>query len=414
MSKAAYGAYTYAINVTPVGKMGVATFENDTISVPANIVGLDNCTDPRVFYFKDNGNKDRILLFETKYKNYVATNGQISVYSDSLTQLVAPFTPGEELDNLHAVTGTVKIGNDSYMYGIDYDLHKVVRFQVGTDGKILVGKTWKDFKPKTGSLGYGVDVVTDGKYVYALFVSATKLAQGEYDFYSIVRLDLDLTNPVELKVDGEKNPFSLSLYKGDLYVTVLGGMQKYGSTNGAASKIQKVATEGFSATSAVKTLLVGGDSAELGDFRALVFNESDEAYILCGCLNSDAASFAGALYRADAANVTGAAGAKVNAIGAVKYDLSAKGYLWGIYYSEAEEVLWAAQGNDIGVYKYDKNVLKQKAKAVIATLAGSKYSLNTMALLESGGQLTGYVAPEFASVSEAALRAREELLREKK
>lgn len=418
MSKVAYGVYTYAIGVTPVGKLGVAEYKNSAVTLPVSPTALDR-QDPKVFYFKDLEGKSCIFMAGTKYNSsYQPEAGQFAVYDENLNLLVQPYTTSA-LVNLYTVTGPVDLGDQyQYLFGIDYDLHKVVRFRVSAGSGLSIDRVYDAFVPDAGK-GYGLDVVTDGKAVYALFVSAVNPFTGDYAGYSIVKLDLDLKNPVRLDADGEKNPFSLDLYNGDLYVTVVGGMQNYGSTNGASSKIQKVSTKDFSVTSEIKTLLVGGATADLGDFRALSFTSSGDAYILTGRLNSDAATFDGALYHTTADALANASEAVITDIADAKYAPDGKvdsfnqtnGYLWGLFYSEADNVVWTAQGNDLGVYKYGRKKLSQVAFKAISDLAGSAYSLNSVSLLEAGGQMKGYVAPAFASVSKAARLERKKLLK---
>lgn len=414
MSKVAYGVYTYTINVSPSSKVGVAEFNGTKISIPKSPAALDR-TDPKVFYFKNLKNETRILVFETKYVNKSAVNGVVSVYDEELNQIVGP-TETDKLVNLYAITDSVDLGDQyDYIYGIDYDNHKIVRIKICAGSTLEFGTEYNDFKPTAGK-GYGVDVITDGTSVYGLFVSAKDVWKGDYDSYSLIRLDKNLGNAVRLDVSGEKNPFSIDLYNNELYVTLVGGMQKYGSTNGANSKIQKVSAA-FTAASKMKTLLVGGDTAVLGDFRALSITAAGEAYIMTGRLESDAATFSGAVYYVAAGKLANAAGGKITSIVDTennpphKFD-KAPGWQWGLFYSAADKALWAAQGDAIGVYKCVKQSVKLKSAADITALAGSdKYHLNSVALLTAAGTVKGYTAPEFASVSAEARLAKERLLK---
>lgn len=413
MSKVAYGVYTYTINVSPSSKVGVAEFNGTKISIPKSPAALDR-TDPKVFYFKNLKNETRILVFETKYVNKSAVNGVVSVYDEELNQIVGP-TETDKLVNLYAITDSVDLGDQyDYIYGIDYDNHKIVRIKICAGSTLEFGTEYNDFKPTAGK-GYGVDVITDGTSVYGLFVSAKDVWKGDYDSYSLIRLDKNLGNAVRLDVSGEKNPFSIDLYNNELYVTLVGGMQKYGSTNGANSKIQKVSAA-FTAASKMKTLLVGGDTAVLGDFRALSITAAGEAYIMTGRLESDAATFSGAVYYVAAGKLANAAGGKVTSIANTQkiceFNKEA-GWQWGLFYSSADKALWTAQGDRIGAYKGVNGIVKAQDVASITTLSGNaNYHLNSVALLTAAGTVKGYTAPEFASVSAEARLAKEQLLKQ--
>lgn len=415
MSKVAYGAYTVAIDVKPAGVVGVAEFNGSKITVPKSPAALER-TDPKVFYFKNLDGENRVLVFETKYDvNSNPTGGRISVYDENLNQIVAP-DETSKLVNLYAITDSVDLGDQyDYIYGIDYDLHKIVRIKICAGSTLEIGTEYSSFAPTDGA-GYGVDVLTDGTSVYGLFVSAKNILRGDYDSYSLIRLDKNLDNPVRLDVS-EKNPFSISLYNGDLYVTLVGGPQNSGSTNGSASKIQKVPAA-FTETTAPATLLVGGATSELGDFRALSFTAAGEAYILTGRLDSDGENFSGTLYCITAEAMNAAAGGTIASLNIAKNSRvnfkNVAGWTWGIFYSESDGVLWTAQGEDIGVYTANvkKDPFGINKTITISELAGSKYHLNSVALLTAGAKLKAYTAPEFASVSKAARLFREKLLSE--
>lgn len=414
MSKVAYGVYTYS-GATPVGKLGVAEFTGSAINRTA-VKDLDR-QDPKEFYFKTPSGKEYILLAGTQYdENYHPQDGLFAVYDENLNAVGQSFTT-PLLVNLYAFVGPVA---GQYYYGIDYDDHRIARF-TWSDDKGLALDTSVSYRFDDNT-GYGVDLITDGTVLYALFVSATAPFAGGYQSYSLVRLDQDLKNTRLLKVDKEKNPFSIDLYKDSLYITVLGGAQLYGTTNGRMSKIQKVAVSEFDnfdegeteKTFVPEDLLTGGDYPETADFRALSFTALGDAYILTGRLDNAGEKFVGALHHTTAAKLNSGAGQMVTAISDASYAFTdVSGYTWGLFYSENKQLLWAAQGNDIGVYTYDIDTgLVQESKATITTLAdNAEYSLNSVALLEAGGLAKGYTDPAFASVSKVARLAREKLLK---
>lgn len=418
-SKVAYGVYTYQTGVSPVGELGVASYDGATaITLPVQPVSLSR-RDPKAFYFKDLTGKNCIFMAGTDWKNQKAVDGQYAVYDENLNLLVGPSTT-DAVVNLYALTGPVNLGDQyQYLYGIDYDLHKVIRYRVSAGSGLMIDATWNDFEPTKGN-GYGIDVVTDGKYVYALFASAVNPFSGDYDSYSIVQLDMALKKSVKLTVSGVKNPFSLDLFGGNLFVTVLGGMQNYGSTNGEASMIQRISVSGFSASSKVTTVLKGGKTADTGDFRALSFANGD-AYILTGCLNSDKTTFSGALYCVESARLLTVQGAGISDLQKAKYAINKiDGWTWGLFYSATDNAVWMAQGESVGVYKGSskEQSLTQAAICSRDTLVGTQakakaqyYHLNSVTLIEPGKALKGYVPHAFASVSEAAILEREKLLK---
>lgn len=411
MSKIAYGVYTYTGGENDAkGKIGVAEYANSVINRTA-VKDLDR-QDPKEFYFETPAGEKRVLLAGTQYDpNYNPQDGLFAVYDENLSPVGDSFTTPDVV-NLYAFVGPVA----GKYYGIDYDLHKVVRFTLTDKGGVALDSTASfEFIPLASQgKGYGVDLATDGEQVYALFATATDPFAGKYTGYTLIRLDQDLQIKARTDVKDEKNPFSLDLYNGDLYVTVLGGAQEYGKTNGAASKIQKV-TAAFGNGATVATLLVGGADAAQGDFRALSFTAAGEAYILTGRYNSDAESFDGAVHYTTAAALNAAGEKTIDTISKAKYSITkVKGYTWGLFYSKTDNVLWAAQGNNLGVYEYDEvdKKLNQNGLATIIKLADNDvYSLNSAALLEAGGQVKGYVSPALASVSKAARLEREKLFK---
>lgn len=423
MSKVAYGVYTYDTHFT-ASKMGIAAFDGTVVKVAGTPAELTR-QDPKVFYLKDPQGNDCVLVFEVKYASeWDGEEGMISVYDTAMNVLLKPEMVSKEIDlvNLYAVVGPVTVGNEKYYYGIDHDKRKVVRFQLlAEDGegsenklKIVFDKEAKyEFSP-TRDNGYGIDLVQAGDSLYALFVTSPGLGLGLYYSYSVVKLDLSLENAVVKEVVGGKNAYSLTQYNGDLYVVLLGGAQNFGTTNGAESKIQKIAMNGFSADSEVKTLLVGDTSFEMGDFRSLAFSASGKAYVLTGCLTESRTAFNGVLWAVSAEDLSNAAGVTIAyiAYSGVCYPFSnVEGYYWGLLYSESDHSLWVAQGNDIGVYTLGDTEIKPVSVCSIDDLSGgSVYDLNSMVLLEAKGTIKGYVSPAAAAASKAARLEREKLL----
>lgn len=403
MSKLAYGAYYYDASGKG-GKFGVASYADSAVKSEKSITTTS--ADPKVFFFKSPDGEKRVLTFETVWENKVAKAGSIQVYNENMQSNKTKLTT-TGLVNLSAISEVV----NGKLYAIDYDNAKVVRFSVAYDGTLSLDKeAYTDFTAtQSDAKAYGVDVITDGTNVYALFISAVNLFPGNYKSYSIVKLDMNLKKVAQHNEIGGMNAFSIQLYNSDIYVLLVGGGQHYGITNGTNSKIQKISTSNFSA--AATTLLVGGNSYDLGDFRALTFTAAGDAYILTGRYDNAGATFSGALHHTTVTKLLRAGGKTIADIESSKYLLtSIKGYLWDVFFAATDKVLWVAQGNDVAVYSYKGNAFTLSASANITTLAGSDYSLNSAAVLDAAAVLKGYVAPEFASISAEARLAKEALL----
>lgn len=403
MSKLAYGAYYYDASGKG-GKFGIASYASSAVT---NVKAVETTSaDPKVFYFASPDGEKRVLAFETVWENQVAKAGSIQVYNEKMQSNKMKLTT-TGLVNLSAITEVV----NGKLYAIDYDAAKVVRFSVASDGTLSLddGVSYTGAATQSGAKVYGVDIITDGTSVYALFVSAVSLFPGDYKGYSIVKLDTDLKKVAQhTELDG-LNPFSIQLYKGDIYVVLVGGGQQYGSTNGTNSKIQKISTSNF--TAAATTLLVGGKTALLGDFRALAFTAAGDAYILTGCYDADGAGFSGALYHTTAEKLANADEDTIKDLKEEPVSFNKiGGYLWDIAFAESDQVLWLAQGNNVLVYKLADTKLALSASTNITALAGDAYSLNSAVVLEAEAVLKGYVAPEFASISAEARLAKEAFL----
>lgn len=422
MSRIAYGMYNYDFYPAK-GTIAVADFDGSTITRQGNLVeGLTN--DAKVFGYKNLKGEPRILLSETEYVDGVAKDALFTAYDKDL----------KRVGNLNrSVIGNLKnvyrVAEDPSMYitmghlmVIDYDEHIVVGLKMDADDYINPTPTlvYDSFQPAAGTKGYGVDVVVKGQKVYALFVSAKDAYGGDYTSYTITRLDVSLKKEVSTDVP-TFNPFSLQIYGDNLYVTSVGGLQHYGSTNGEKSKIERLSTS-FADGDQPDVVLKGGTDAKEGDFRALAFNEKDgDAFILTGRFNAkpDNDTFDGALYHLDKdtlPNLITSDNAKISDEGIADEPVTfdhVKGYTWGLLYSEEKKAVWAAAGNGLAVYKYEENSgLTELASADANTLTGTTgYSLNGFTIVSEGQNFSGATLPAFASVSAEALAERKKLLK---
>lgn len=426
MSKVIYGVYQYGSN--PNGKAGLAEFANGKVSRVGNLVS-DLSPDPRVFSYKNTDKKIRLLVSETFWVNNVAQPSKLTTYTENLEKVgnldqtvVSGVTKdGKDLtvSNVHAVApepGYFSNGGIAkFLCLIDYDQHAVFGIPVISDKFYPKQAQVYEYTPKTGDKGYGEDLLTDGQYIYALFVSAKDAWHGDYSYYSLVRLNGDLKEDAKLHVK-TYNPFSLQKYGDNLYVTSVGGMQQSGKTNGTESKIERIPLT-FNGITLVKPALVGGDDATTGDFRALAFSsdnsDSTDAYVLTGHLTDAGTGLTGALHYLTMDDLKNTEGKTIDEVELASFVLgNVSGYNWGLLYSEKDKAVWFTKGNDLGVYQFDGEAIKERATIAIDDMAGSTgYSLNTVALVGEGKNFKGYVSPTFASVSKRAIEEREKLLK---
>lgn len=434
MSTAVYGVYRYlAPNTSGVGKVGLARFNGNAIARVGNLVTGELHGDPKVFSYIsiDTAGKRsvRLLVCDTIWVNWVAQPSHLTSYDESLNQIgtlnntvvSGGTTAGKKftVSNVYGVApepGYFQGGGiTKYFCLIDYDQHAVFGIPVVGDKFYPTQARVYEYTPKTGDKGYGQDILTDGEYTYALFVSAKEAWTGDYSYYSLVRLNGDLKEDATLQVN-TYNPFSLQKYKNNLYVTSVGGMQKKGSTNGAASKIERIPLD-FNDSTPVEPALVGGDDATTGDFRALAFSSnSNDAYVLTGNIVAADGALDGALHYLTMDDLEGADSDIVSDVETGKPAVfnNVPGYNWGLVYSEEDKAVWFRNGNNLSVYKFDNTAKTPKELATIAidALAGEpNYNLNGFALVGEGKNFKGYVSPTFASVSKRALEEREKLLK---
>lgn len=436
MSRVAYAGYIYPTSGDPAGLAGIADFNGSAISH----FGTDKTnvtSDTKVFWFKNADNDNRVLIAETQYdSNYDPLPSKFTVVDGANLNSVKGVN-GVNWGSLVNVYALIRQGD--YLVGIDYDECTVFRVLNSTGdtysyqtGVFTLNLANADLNPAIAtpypSQQFGVDVSTDGTNIFALFIKGDDVYGGDYDPSLLVKLNLDLTLPTGTGVVNNtgaalaENAFSAQKYGSDLYVVSVGGMQNYGSTNGAASKIQKVAKS----TMVTNDLLVGGATNDqtLGDFRALSFrDDGSEAFILTGALNTDGETFTGALYRTTMSALAGAGGGVITSIsGIVSTNITTiPGYLWSLLYSQEEDMTWMARGNDLAVYKYNPpvpvpptpaSVAVVDAKSINTLSSVSGYSLNAVTLYNNikVQTLRGAAQPAMASNSARALIERKKLL----
>lgn len=430
MSRIAYAVYKYTPSTK--GKIAVADFNGSTITRVGDTVD-DLTNDSKVFGYKNYEGQPRILLSETEYEvvndERVPKDALFTTYDENLKQVgnlkksIIQTSPanGKTLKNVSRVAEDVSTFiNFKHLMLIDYEQHFVAALKLDANDQIsdTPDMTYDKFEPAAGTKGYGVDVLVHGSNVYALFVSAASLWTGDYTSYTLVRLNQSLGTQATTEVK-TKNPFSLQLYNGNLYVTSVGGLQNYGFTNGEESKIERLPAD-FSTGAQPEVLLKGGTDAKDGDFRALAFGDAGDAFVLTGRFNKpETNTFSGALYHLDKdtlPNLITSDNAKITDKGiadaSVVFDY-VDGYTWGLLYSEEKKAVWAAAGNGLAVYKYEEDSgLTELASADVNTLTGTVgYSLNGFTIASEGQNFSGATLPAFASVSAEALAERKKLLK---
>jgi hypothetical protein len=440
----AYGVYKYGATVNS-GQVGRANYDGTTTITHdvANIIGLS--PDPKVFWFENINGEGRLIVEETQYDaNFNPLPAKFSVYTADPDTIAPPTfekvwpSGGDKkelggLVNVYAIE-TIVLQEDSvdvnYLYGIDYDLHKVFRIKnpSGDEYSYDAEHVYDDAVAQNQK--YGVALSIAGSFVYALFIRGANVFGGVYTTSVIVKWPLDLdpeaTGSGALTNDTlAANAVDLKPYGNYLYIPSIGGKQQEDNYN-AGSKLQRVALSDLT----VEDLLINAESGgtpgdeDTVDFRDISIaaegsDKDGELFILKGNMDAELLGFYGFLFRTTVSDVESAAAqAPVTisslslpnlAIGSRGTGNSVLGYLWALLYDDADGKTWMAEGSALSVYSYTSrpSEITQVTTIDIAALAPAGYTLNPTAITIYGqGQLRGAQHPNQVSNSQQANSAR--------
>jgi hypothetical protein len=441
----------YSYSGTPTGEVGRADYDGSSaithfVSVAPGTSGgnISNLTsDPKPFWFKNVNGDERLLVAESSYSSgpsYIPNLSLFSVYDAATLAKVWPTSANppaadpvvngkvqwSDLINLYAID-TVDDDGVHYIYGIDYDRHKV--FRVINSSKTTSGVTNYDNYDYDYTVGYiysdsipykfGVDLfidpgatANDPAYVYSLFIRGEDAFGGTYDSSAIVKLPLDL-DPFGAgsarTTDVGKNATGLKPNGDNIYVACIGGPQNYGSSN-TDSVLQSVAKANLSVT----TLLTNTGGAtvpateDTTDFRDIAISaDGTQVIILKGRFDSDTTTFPFYLFGTDLATLDGAGGALISTMGFTSlFEDDKTGYTWALYYDNVDSAVWLARGNDLAVYTYIRGVIDIVTSLGMGNgntyLAGTGFDLNAVTLYRPNATLRGAQDPNKASNSPRA------------
>lgn len=233
--------------------------------------------------------------------------------------------------------GAASLGENLYVVG--YDRAEVSAFNTGSDysaaGSFIYSAT-------SGYNAHGQGVARAGDHVFALFNEEKGTYPNfEYNDGRLVKLTAGLQETGRATVG--KNPFSVKVHGGMIYVTCTGGEQRNGDFN-RGSVIQRVNPN----TLAVETLLRAGDiETEDGwryDLRDIAFAPNGDVYILAGAYSEDWSRFNAKIFR------TNLQGLADGSIGTEYRDASGPGFVWSIEYDAVDSILWCAAGNRLRAF----------------------------------------------------------------
>ena len=429
-SNIAYGVYNYGLT-TPEGQVGRADYDGSSNTISHTVANITSLSpDPKAFWFENVAGAGRLLVAETQYDaDYNPLPSQFSVYDASDNGAKPPtFTkvwPSgksatfSDLINVYSIATKV-IDDVNYIYGIDYDLHKVFRIANASGDNYAYDNQAGYIYTDASTQKYGVDLAIVGEFVYALFIRGDNVYGGSYDPSAIVKLPLSLdpfgagaarnnTDLAENAVDLKPSGNSL------IYVPSVGGAQRYGNYN-TGSKLQSVTLANLS----VKNLLINAASGAAGavdttDFRDISVGQNNgEVFILKGILDSAGAGFYGFLFRTTVGTlnaITPTAGVTISSLALPQLAIGSAGtpipgYVWALLYDDADGKTWMAEGNDLSVYSFDGSDVVQDATITISALATAAYSLNAVTIYGQAVQLRGAQHPTQASNSPQANAAK--------
>jgi hypothetical protein len=411
-----------------------------------NITGLT--PDPKVFWFKNAAGAGRLLVAETYYPSTTdpAQPSEFSVFdADTLAQKW-PQAGGAGWDvsivNVYNIV-TLTVGGDQYIYGVDYDSHKLFRVKAGVDGKGEETYTYDSSTSFTyvgpSNFSFGVDVATDGTSIYALFTNSETSYAGPYSASAVVKLPPSLSpNPVD-HVLAAPNAVSIKLWKDNsnspsvdyIYIPAIGGPQNYGGYN-SGSVVQRIRADFLGE---LQTLLInapipdpttpptpGGEDTT--DYYDIAFapegTASSKVFILKGSYNSAGSQFTWRLFQTDMGTINAApsGGSLISAVVTAsdhKATASVPGYVWALYYNTADDNVWFVRGNEIVIYDYDEGEGLFKVAGPIEmggtpadNLAPDGFNINGAAIYGVVGTVKGAPSPSRVSARAAAAEEGEE------
>jgi hypothetical protein len=462
-SKLAYGVYSYSAVATGVGEVGRVDYDSAvTTPIPAlvhfqrnsqlpgtadgNIAGLT--PDPKVFWFENDGadgDKGRLLVSQTYYDASRSANKSLfGVYKASDLSQAWPTNNGggvpwdTTIVNVYNIT-TLTVNGIEYIYGIDYDNHRIFRVETGTDWQ---GNELYTFDSAASysyaragvEFSYGVDIATDGTDIYGLFINAQAQYGGPYYSSTVVKLPPALGTPEAVNIGLAKNALSLKLWTDSsgaapvsyFYVPAIGGPQNMDNTYNTESVIQRVDTN----LSAVQTLLVNDQSGGTGggadkiDYYDIAFNAGGTKVFVLKGKYTNSSTFLWQLFLTDmaAVNANAGSGALISAVvtdGTYKvYVINGSGYFWALYYNTADDNVWLVEGKTIEIYdRFKEDMvtnLHTKAGPIgmgslpASFLAPSGFSLNGAAIYGLVGTVKGAPHPLGGAARAAAAEGEEE------
>jgi hypothetical protein len=343
-----------------------------------------------VFWFEndaDPADPGRLLVAQTYYYAGYGTANQslFSVYRASdLTQIwptndAAGVTWDTTIVNVYDIV-TLKVDNIEYIYGIDYDNHKVFRVKIDTDMKgneIYTFDSTASYSYTGGStFTFGQDIETDGVDLFALFLNTNGQYGGPYAASTIVRLSPDLSTTVVVNSSLKENAMGLTLWTGDttqakyFYIPAIGGEQHYSGSYNTGSVIQRIAAN-FTSGTVADTLLINDPSGtptdppgdDTTDFYGIAFEtngaDTGKAFILKGVYTS-MLNFTWRLYGTTLEKINAGApgGVLISSLitagtAAVATGTFKAGYLWALFYNAANDNVWFVRGNEIVIYNYN-------------------------------------------------------------
>lgn len=441
-SKAVYALYKYNPDWTCVGKVGLAEFDGSTLARTGTLISDGLTGDTKVFAYKNPQGQDRIMVAQCVWNaDYTAQPMKLTSYNENLEQVgnlkesnVSGVDQNRQkvtLKNAYSMAPIPGYNSNGGVWGrmlclIDYDAGAVFGIPVTGDNAQLAGCHVYSSPKLEGRKSLGQDILTDGKDVYALFVDAADAYNGDYSGYVLTRLGDELAYQAEHYVP-TKNPFTVSLYDTNLYITSVGGLQKKGSTNGEDSKIERIPKDFTAYTledsknkvadGELVTVLKGGATPAEGDFRALAYTaDGADAFIVTGRMDDDGNHFTAALYHTSMDVLEEVEDKKVtdrDVTTSRSVTFTSKfGTMWALMYSENRQALWMARGNDLAVYSYKADQFNELGVLDATTLAGGavEFNVNGFALIGEGKNFKGAVLPAFASISKRALEERKKIL----
>lgn len=323
--------YTVVDNSYTSGSMGMVRMAaSGAPGLPEKDVVTNLGGDHSVYAFQDWAGRLRVLLAQYSY----GQPDTVWIY-DARGDFRAPLkeTVWNQFKNSR---GVASLGR--YLYATGYDGTEVCKVDGVSNYEMLSSYS---FNATAGYDAHGEGIVREGDHLFALF-SEVKGYYPNYEYNSgkLVKLDPGLEE-IDIAELG-KNPSSVKVHGGMIYVVSTGGSQQGGGFN-PDSVIQRVNPD----TMAVKTLLRAGD---LGvgweyDFRDIAFGRDGAVYILAGAYSEYWDTFSSRIF------VTTLQGLEEGDIGVEYRDTTGPGFTWSIEYDGPDDILWCAAGDRLKAFR---------------------------------------------------------------